>query len=97
MSNDDRDTGPAYDGETRELFDQLPREIAAEPGELARTTHALRREGFFHARPSPWRWPLAAAAGLVLFVGGVAIGNRVGQRGSLEAMLSRRDLSVADH
>lgn len=80
----------------RKLFDELPRESAADPASTDRLVSALRREGFLrgHARRPHWALQLAAAA--LVFAAGALSGGRFATRNSLERALARADLTVSD-
>lgn len=92
--------GIELDAKEQRLFSSLPREMALEPGAEQGLVNALRREGFFERRSSRAPWMLRAAAAAVLLLTGAALGaaisGRVARRTSLEGMLTRNDLPVAD-
>src|SRR5689334_20284927 len=95
----DHDEVIDYNENERAAFAALPREMNVADGEADRVIAALRTEGYFHRRRSGRRWMLQAAAALALLVGGGAIGfasAHYGARNSLESMLERKDLNVAD-
>jgi hypothetical protein len=84
---------PEYTPEERALLAALPRERPGDPATEGRLVEALAREGWFRpARPSRG-WLQAVAAIALLFLGGVA-GARFHERGTLEAMIDRDDLSA---
>jgi hypothetical protein len=87
------------DDEARELFGVLPRTSPLSHGETDRMVARLRREGLLRpvARPRRVRtYALQAAAALIIFAVGAWAGVRYARHGSLEDMLSRKSLSVAD-
>lgn len=59
-------------------FAALPRAIAVDPAEEDRTVLALRAVGLLRGSPV-WRWPLAVAAALVLFLAGFGVGRSFGR------------------
>ena len=86
-----RDTGELTEAE-REALSRLPRERIP-PGRLeTRTVRALRAEGLLRESrswaTSQWTWIVgaSAAAGLALFLGGVALGQSLGARQTAEAL-----------
>ena len=92
---DDQDV-TALDARERRLFGALPRESDPPPRELDHLVSALRTEGFFRSVPRRTTWMIQlAAAALLVFLGGLA-GARTATRNSLEAMIDRTDLTVAD-
>ncbi|MGH7620270.1 MAG: hypothetical protein ACREPM_23890 [Gemmatimonadaceae bacterium] len=106
MERDDDNLGPEYDPELNELFEALPRASEIDPRGADRLVVRLNHDGFFAHRtgvPSvardllfSWRLPIAAAAALVLMALSAWGGFAAGRRGSLEEMLARTDLTVAD-
>ena len=104
MRPDDDIPIPDYDAELRALFDALPHEASTDPRAPDRLVVRLRHEGFFQSViPSAARdllfkarWPLAIAAVLLLAALSAFGGWTAGRHGSLEEMLSRTDLTVAD-
>lgn len=83
-----------YTEEERRLFAALPRELPGDPDAEARLVGELAQEGFFRRTPGASRlWLQAAAAAALLLLGGIA-GARLEERGSLEAMIDREDLSA---
>lgn len=98
MHEDEIDDRPIeYDDDELRWFAALPREEALAPGETDRAVARLRREGFFVRRRVRRDWIAGAiAAALVLFAAGVAVGNAIARRNSLEVMLARTDLSVGE-
>jgi hypothetical protein len=97
MQNDD-ELAIEYDADEARLFADLPRDEPVDPAELERLVGRLRREGFLHApaRRSVRGIVGAAAAAVVVFAFGVAVGTYNARRGSLEDMLVRPGLSVGD-
>jgi hypothetical protein len=83
------------DDDLARLFAELPRTTSLQSGETDRLVAQLRREGFFHSR-RVFRRALQAAAALVIFALGAAAGRQYARRNSLEEMLSRQQLTVAD-
>jgi hypothetical protein len=96
MQRDDELDLPAYDEHALALFAQLPREAPLTPGEATRTVDRLKDAGFFRPRARGVRWPLAAAAAVIVFALGGVAGVSYARRNSLEELLARRDLAVAD-
>ena len=96
MQPDDNQDLPAYDDSELALFAQLPREVAVADGDADRMIERLEHDGFFRRRQRRLSWPLAAAAALVVFALGAAAGVSYTRRNSLEELLSRRDLAIAD-
>src|SRR5215831_7095372 len=96
---------PDYDAELRALFDALPHDAPTDPRAADRLVVQLKHEGFFARSVIPraprdllfrTRWPLAIAAVLLLAAVSALGGWTAGRHGSLEEMLSRTDLTVAD-
>ncbi|HEY9225043.1 MAG TPA: hypothetical protein VIP11_00250 [Gemmatimonadaceae bacterium] len=85
-----------HDDEELELLTQLAREIPVNDGEVDRMVRRLRADGLLHRRPAMWRRAALAAAALLIFALGTALGSYLTRRGSLEDMLARRDLTVSD-
>lgn len=81
--------------EAIEALTELGREQPLRPGETDRMIAVLRREGLLRRRAAT-RWPLLAAAAVILFVLGAVAGSAYTRRGSLEDALARRDLTVSD-
>jgi hypothetical protein len=96
MRHDDEQDLPAYDEHALALFAQLPREAPLAPGEVDRTVNRLMDGGFFRQRRRAARWPMLAAAALIVFTLGGAAGISYARRNSLEELLTRSDLAVAD-
>src|SRR5215471_3464206 len=112
MRPDDDIPIPDLGAELRALFDALPHDAPTDPRAADRLVVRLRHEGFFvipspssltllrtgSARDLLFRtrWPLAIAAALLLAALSALGGWTAGRRGSLEEMLSRTDLTVAD-
>jgi hypothetical protein len=85
---------PEYTEVEERLLASLPRERDGDPATEERLVEALAREGHFRpAGRSSRGWLQAAVSIALLFLGGVA-GTRVNERGSLEAMIDRDDLSA---
>jgi len=78
------------------LFDGLARETASEPRELDHLVTALKAEGFLRRRDRRFSWLLQLAAGLALLVAGGIAGAHIARRNSLEAVLTRTDLSLSE-
>ena len=93
MRPDDDDV--LYEDDELRAFAQLAREAPLTDGETDRIVRRLRRDGFFQARFHARR-ALVAAAALLLFASGALVGGFFARRGSLEDMLTRKDLSVPD-
>jgi hypothetical protein len=87
MRHDDEDLG---------LFAELPREILVDDGEVDHMVRRLRSDGLLQRKSRIWRNATLAAAAVMLFAIGVALGSYLTRRGSLEDMLARRDLDVSD-
>ena len=96
MRPDDDQDLPPYDDAELALFAELPREAAVSRDDADRTIERLKHAGFFRRRDRRLSWPLAAAAALVVFALGAAAGVSYTRRNSLEELLARRDLAVAD-
>jgi hypothetical protein len=112
MRPDDDTPIPDYDAELRALFDALPHDAPTDPRAADRLVVQLKHEGFFASViPSPssltllragsakdllFRWPVGIAAVLLLVTLAAWGGWTAGRHGSLEEMLSRTDLTVAD-
>lgn len=75
---------------------ELPRTLPIEPGGADRVVVQLRHEGFFRPRRRALGWTIRAAAAALIFAVGAAAGTQYARRNSLEDMLSRKDLTVAD-
>lgn len=84
---------PEYTPEERALLAALPRERPGDPAAEGRLVDALAREGWFRRARGSRGWLQAAAAIALLFLGGLA-GARFQERGTLEAMIDREDLSA---
>jgi len=78
------------------LFAELPRTAAVDASETDRLVAQLRREGFFRGRRPVLRWAIGAAAAAVIFAVGALAGSQYTRRNSLEEMLARKRLTVAD-
>jgi hypothetical protein len=74
----------------------LPRTTPLDPRESDRIVAELRREGFFRPDRRALRWALRAAAAAVIFAVGAFAGSQYASRNSLEDMLARKQLGVAD-
>ena len=81
--------------EALEALTELKREQPLAPGETDRIVAVLRNEGLLRRR-SAKRWPLLAAAAVIVFAAGGVAGSAYTRRGSLEDALARRDLTVSD-
>ncbi|HEX8946065.1 MAG TPA: hypothetical protein VF785_23220 [Gemmatimonadaceae bacterium] len=75
---------------------ELPRTTPLDAGETDRIVARLRQEGFFRARTRTLRWTIQAAAAAAIFAVGAFAGSRYAHRNSLEEILARTDLTVAD-
>ncbi len=84
------------DDEIAELLSALPRTAALQPGQADRLIEQLRREGFFQRRTRMLRFTLGAAAAIAIFALGALAGTRYARRNSLEEMLARKELTVAE-
>jgi hypothetical protein len=84
------------DDRLERLFAGLPRESMPEARALDHLVTALRAEGFLQRRSRRYSWVLQIAAAVVLLVLGGVAGARIAARNSLEAMLTRTDLSLSD-
>lgn len=87
MRHDDEDLGP---------FAQLAREIPLDDGEVDRMVRHLRADGLLRSKSRAWQRAALAAAAVLVFALGVALGSFITRRGSLEDMLARRDLDASD-
>jgi len=96
MRHEDDTPIPEYDADLNALFDVLPREAPGDTRAADRLVVRLRHEGFFARRARRLQWPIAVAAAVLLVVLGAWGGWTAGRRGSLEEMLARNDLTVAD-
>jgi hypothetical protein len=96
-----------YDAEMSALFGALPRETPADPRAADRLVTRLRHEGFFARRSSvipsaardllvALRSPIGIAAAAMLMALAAWGGWLAGRHGSLEEMLARKDLTIAD-
>src|ERR1041385_7408588 len=74
----------------------LPRTAPLEAAQADRIVEQLRREGFFRRRARAARLTAQALAATVLFALGAFTGSRYAARNSLEQMLSRQQLTVAE-
>jgi hypothetical protein len=83
------------DGEALEALTELSREQPLAPGETDRMVAMIRNEGLLR-RQAATRWPLLAAAAVIVFAVGAFAGSAYTRRGSLEDALARRDLTVTD-
>ena len=75
---------------------ELPRTSPIEPGDADRLVAQLRQEGFFRPRRRALGWAIRAAAAVLIFAVGAFAGMQYARRNSLEEILSRKDLTVAD-
>jgi len=87
---------PEYDDDTLRRLALLPRTAPIDPAQADRIVDQLRHEGFFRRRGSIARRVAQAAAAVAIFVLGALIGSRYAQRNSLEQMLTRGNLTVAE-
>jgi len=87
MPHDDEDLG---------VFAGLPREIPVDSEEVDRMVRRLRSDGLLRRKSRVWRNATLAAAAVILFALGAALGSYLTRRGSLEDMLTRRDLAVSE-
>jgi hypothetical protein len=78
------------------LFAELPREIPVDDREVDRMVDRLRSDGLLRNTSRLRRNASLAAAAVILFALGAALGSYFTRRGSLEDMLARRDLDVSD-
>lgn len=82
-------------------LDGLPRTLDPPPAVEERLVGALRAEGLLGrpARPRPHGGWLAAAlaAGIALFVGGLAVGQSIGGRATLETVMAVRGTDAGEH
>jgi hypothetical protein len=99
MSDDDFKM-TELDADERRMFASLPRGMAAVPEGEERIVQALRSEGFFGRRRFGPRPALRLAAAVAIMLGGAVIGSVIGARfaarTSLEAQLTRNDLTIAE-
>lgn len=79
-----------------EFLATLPRTAPLTRGADDQIIEQLRREGFFRRRNRVWLYLGAAAAAGLIFVAGVFAGSRSAHRNSLEEMLARKDLTIAE-
>ena len=93
MRRDDDDLISSED-EPLESFAGLPRELPLAPGETDRMVATLHREGVLSSGAA--KWPLLAAAAVIVFALGAFAGSAYTRRGSLEEALARQNLTVAD-
>jgi hypothetical protein len=92
MHHDDTE----HDSDILGMLAELPRTAPLDAGETDRMVARLRDDGFFRARGRASRWAIQAAAAAAIFTVGAFAGSRYARRNSLEEMLSRQHLSVAD-
>src|ERR1041384_3573438 len=85
---------PAYDDAELRLFAELPREAPVSQQEADGLVRRLEREGLLRPPARHGRRAALAAAAVLLFAAGVFAGRSTAQRGSLEDMLARRDLTL---
>src|ERR1043165_3484548 len=85
---------PAYAAPELPLSARLAREARVSPGEADVVVQRLKHEGLLRPRATKARWAGLAAAAILLFVAGAVVGRSSAQRGSLEDMLVRRDLTL---
>lgn len=96
MRRDDDTPVPDYDAELAALFDALPRESDIDPRAAERLVVRLRHDGFFARRTLALRWPIGIAAAVIMMAASAWGGWLAGRHGSLEEMLGRNDLTVAE-
>jgi hypothetical protein len=97
MHHDDvSDQDDIFDDDLLRRLAALPRTAPLDPRESDRIVAQLRREGFFRADRRALRWAIRAAAAAVIFAVGAFAGSQYASRNSLEEMLARKQLSVAD-
>lgn len=96
MRRDDEAPIPDYDADLNGLFDALPRESEIDPRAADRLVVRLRHDGFFARRARRLTWPIGMAAAAVLMAMSAWGGWLAGRHGSLEEMLARKDLTVAE-
>jgi hypothetical protein len=88
---------PGSDDELLAGLAALPRFAPVDPRQADRIAAQLHREGFFRRRTTRGWWSLAsAAAAVTIFAAGAWAGARYARRDSLEDMLSRKRLTVAE-
>jgi hypothetical protein len=92
----DDDTPQHTDPELRALFEALPREAPIDPRGADRLVTRLRHDGFFERRARRIGWPVGIAAAALLMAVSAWGGWLAGRHGSLEEMLARNDLTIAD-
>lgn len=96
MRHDDNAPRTDGDAELNALFDALPRSAPIDPLAADRLVVRLRHDGFFARRARRSLWPLGVAAAAVLLAVGAWGGWLAGRRDSLDEMLERKDLTVAE-
>lgn len=96
MRPDDEAPIPESDAELDALFDALPRESESDARAAERLVVRLRHDGFFARRSRRVTWPIGLAAAAMLMAVSAWGGWLAGRRGSLEEMLTRTNLTVAD-
>jgi hypothetical protein len=97
MHHDDvSDQDDIHDDDLLRRLAALPRMTPLDPHESDRIVAELRREGFFRPDRRALRWALRAAAAAVIFAVGAFAGSQYASRNSLEDMLARKQLGVAD-
>ena len=84
------------DARLQRLFSALPSESPPEPRAIEDLITALKAEGFLRRRGPRFAWARQLAAAVALLVLGGIVGARIASRNSLESMLTRTDLSLAD-
>ena len=99
MSDDDFKM-TELDADERRMFASLPREMATVPEDEERIVQALRSEGFFGRRRFARQRALRLVAAVAIMLAGAVIGSvigaRFGTRTSLEAQLTRHDLTIGE-
>jgi|ERR1043166_1607509 Tfp pilus assembly protein PilN len=90
------DLDPRETDDVSRLLASLPRSAPMTPGEADRLVARLYQEGILRRRPSRLLWALVGAAAVLLFAAGALVGARYTRQSSLEAMLTRQDLTLSD-
>jgi len=95
MRNDELSPNAPDDAELRALFDALPREEPVRAGGAEDVLWRLKHDGVMPSRARR-RWPVQAAAALLLLATGAWVGWHAGRRGSIEDLLARNDLTLSE-
>src|ERR1043166_7578358 len=90
------DLDPRETDDVSRLLASLPRSAPMTPGEADRLVARLYQEGILRRRPPRLLWALVGAAAVLLFAAGALVGARYTRQSSLEAMLTRQDLTLSD-